>query len=130
MIVNYDSKTGIHYGVIPVNRVLQAWADESEPVFYPGRPSSYKENPIHRFEFKKEGYHLIQFADDACIFVCKSPFYTYTAPCSPCAPNAGDLSTYRPDGIKTFCLDSSWFEDEGEVPYPIFRVRKEGQING
>jgi hypothetical protein len=31
---NIDRNTGIHYGVIPMHEVVQAWADESEP-YYP-----------------------------------------------------------------------------------------------
>lgn len=118
---NYDHKKGIHYGVISIHDVLQTWADSARPVYYPGRPSASGDNPVKRWEYKGEGYHLIQFADDFTIFVCKSPFYTRTAPCSPCAPNAGDLNTYKPDGIKTYCLDGSWFED-GQAPYPVHKV--------
>ena len=33
---NVNLETGIRYGVIPMNEVLQAWADESEP--YYGEP--------------------------------------------------------------------------------------------
>lgn len=34
---NRDPETGIHYGVIPVNDVCQAWADSSEPQY--GEPT-------------------------------------------------------------------------------------------
>lgn len=31
-LTNIDNETGIRYGVIPQNSVIQAWADESEPI--------------------------------------------------------------------------------------------------
>ena len=37
---NIDKKTGIRFGVIPVNEVLQAWHDSSEPDY--GKPSCPK----------------------------------------------------------------------------------------
>ena len=37
---NVDAETGIRYGVIPENEVLQAWADSSEPDY--GAPSCPK----------------------------------------------------------------------------------------
>ena len=45
---NIDKETGIRYGVIPQNEVLQAWADESEPEY--GEPD-YIECPSCGQEF-------------------------------------------------------------------------------
>jgi hypothetical protein len=61
------------------------------------------------------------FLDDFGLWITKSPYYTKTAFCSPCCPGAGDLNSPRKDGVKTFCLDHSWFEDK-KAPYPVYRV--------
>lgn len=37
-ITNMNPETGIRYGVIPQNDVLQAWCDSSEPWYFPGCP--------------------------------------------------------------------------------------------
>lgn len=56
------------------------------------------------------------------IWVIKSPFYTLSGFCSPCAPGAGDLDSPMEDGVKTYCLNGSFFED-GKAPYPVYSVK-------
>jgi len=119
---NIDHETGIRYGVIPVNDVLQAWSDESEPL-YPeeGEPEDFgpKYDPSH-YLYSRQGYVAQQSRDDTDIFIIKSPYYTFARFCSPCAPGAGHLRNYDPDGVKTYCFGNDWFE--GECPYPVYRV--------
>lgn len=112
--LNVDKSTGIRFGVLPQNEVLQAWADSSEPDY--GKPhcpkcvtmltegleegntcehcgceivdlsDCYPESPIaHNYD--KDGY-AATCGEDGDIFVLKSPYYTHAQFCSPCAPGA------------------------------------------
>lgn len=56
-----------------------------------------------------------------CIFILKSPYFTETIYCSPCAPGAGDLDSPRKGGIKTYCVGHDGFE-EGHAPYPVYSI--------
>jgi hypothetical protein len=137
---NRDLKTGIHYGIINQNEVLQAWADSSEAI-YPepedcetcnGTGSELDDygnetNEICRmcddgkiidemseaigFEYSNDGYRAF-CGEDGDIFITKSPYYTLCAYCSPCAPGAGYLMSPRPNGgIRVYCFGHDWFED-------------------
>ena len=113
---NIDLKTGIRYGVISQNEVLQAWCDSNEPYYvyncpFCGSelkkgadakrcPSCYKKiDPDVDFDmlepvsfFIDDGeYQAEQTYDDPDIFITKSPYYTFCQFCSPCAPGAGYL---------------------------------------
>ena len=116
-LTNVDHETGIHYGVIPANDVMQAWSDSSEPEY------DCDECEPHGFAFVEDGYGACQSRDDSDIFITKSPFYTFAAFCSPCAPGAGHLrNPLTPDeGVKTYCFGDDWFEDES-CPYTIYNV--------
>lgn len=123
---NIDTESNIHYGIIPVNEVLQAWADSSIPIFggycpYCGNkiakdldgmqtmnecPNCKQEFDENSFDFidpdifvyEHEGYVCQQSADDSDIMLIKSPYYTYAQFCSPCAPGAGYLfNSYKLD---------------------------------
>ena len=61
------------------------------------------------------------------IFITKSPYYTTCTFCSPCAPNAGDLSHPVDGGVKAYCFGHDWFE-EGKAPYPVFSVKTGEEI--
>jgi hypothetical protein len=66
------------------------------------------------YDYESDGFH-IQLLSDGDIFVLKSPFYTYCNYCSPCAPNAGCLTSPNSrDGVKTYCLGDDWFDDKVE----------------
>lgn len=140
-LTNVDHETGIHYGVIPANDVMQAWSDSSEPEYdcdeceakqeFESDPenegeefdcSDYECEP-RGFAFVEDGYEACQSRDDSDIFITKSPFYTFAAFCSPCAPGAGHLrNPLAPDeGVKTYCFGDDWFEDES-CPYTIYNV--------
>lgn len=132
---NIDLKTGIRFGVISQNEVLQTWADSSEAIYeyYCPNCGAYLKkgadaircNACRRrleegdfdflepqgFVFKGEGYYCQQGSDDFDIFILKSPFYTLCRYCSPCAPGAGYLMSPDSDGIKAYCFGPDWFED-------------------
>ena len=61
---------------------------------------------------------------DDDIFITRSPYFTYCAFCSPCAPGAGYLRDHRdPDnGIKAYCFGHDWFES-GKAPYTVYSVK-------
>lgn len=144
---NVDVQTGIRYGVISQNSVLQAWADSAEPEF--GEPACPKcgkavgesdqgkdyhceackysfwsdeafPDEALGYSYHKDGYSLTDCLDTD-IFVLKSPYFTFAQFCSPCVPGAGNLDTPMPDGIKTYALGHDWFED-GSAPYPVYSV--------
>lgn len=143
---NRDPETGIHYGVIHQHEVLQAWADESEPYYVYSCPhcgnelkkgydakrcgACYKTiDPEQDFDMLEPTSFVVdndeysaECGEDGDIFITKSPYYTLCQYCSPCAPGAGYIINTVKDGIKTYCFDSSWFED-GIAPYPVFDVK-------
>lgn len=146
---NVNPETGIRFGVISQNEVLQAWADSSEPV-YPdpepvtcetcggeGEDSDGEEcedcggsgevesddmdwcEPLG-FVYDSEGYKA-ECGESGVIFVTLSPYFTRAAYCSPCALGACYLMSPNPDGDRAYCFGHDWF-DEGRAPYPVFRV--------
>jgi hypothetical protein len=158
---NIDLETGIHYGAISQNEVLQAWADDSEPVYsdcrfcpdcgeivtktndvnfddYEDVTEENKEDEFFctscltgcdepdyppqaaYYSYEKDGYAA--FCNEHGIIVIeKSPYYTEARECSPCYPNAGDLSTPDKGALKTYCFGYDWFGNN-EYPYPIYHV--------
>ncbi len=77
--------------------------------------------------YEQDGYKISNSVSLVCLFVEKSPYYTYTRGCSPCAPNAGDLD--NPAGeLKTYCLNGDWFEDE-KAPYDVYSVATDAQLS-
>jgi hypothetical protein len=73
-----------------------------------------------QFLYERDGYKISNSPLLVCLFVEKSPYYTYTRHCSPCAPNAGDLDNPINNGLRTYCLGLDWFDQE--APYPVFSV--------
>jgi ribosomal protein L37AE/L43A len=144
--VNMNPRTGIHFGVISQHKILQAWADSSEAlyVYYCPKCSTILKRKSEAkicsrcrykiqehdfdmmepsiFHYSKEGYWMEQRFDDPDIFVIRSPYYTKCRLCSPCAPNAGDLSAPDDLGVRTYCLAKDWF-DENKAPYHIYSVK-------
>jgi len=141
---NIDLKTGIRYGVVSQYDIMQAWCDDSEPVYPEVQCDSTGLNinacdcdecqnqtmfmePIgHRYE--SENYIMTQGGDDRDIFVIKSPFYTLCGYCSPCCPGAGDLSHPTENGVKAYCPGHDWF-DGGVAPYPIYSTKTGELVN-
>lgn len=77
-----------------------------------GTEDMYPESPI-AYTYNDDGYICTQDGDDTDIFVIKSPYYTYAALCSPCAPGAGYLMNWLPisEKIKEAALASAIFQD-------------------
>lgn len=122
-ITNIDAKTGIRFGVIHQNNVLQAWADSSEPYYGELNEGEELDDFAEPLSFVYDGDGYTAESDDyGDIFITKSPYYTTCAFCSPCAPGAGDVMATREDGIKTYCFDHDWFEG-GKAPYPVYSVK-------
>ena len=70
---------------------------------------------------------LIVELDARCyLWVFTSLYYTLCRECSPCMPNAGDL-TALPGSKKTYCLGPEWFEG-GHPPYPIWTVEGDESV--
>lgn len=92
-------------------------------------------------DYEDKEYTLHISGDNFGIFVIRSPYYTFTRLCSPCAPNAGDLNNPskidkrfkdRSDpgftnGVMTYCLDPSFF-DEDKAPYKVYRVDNDEEV--
>jgi rubredoxin len=150
-ITNIDTKTGIRYGVICQNEVLQAWADSSEA--YYGNPDDVEcpkcgmctsaenwgdsveclkcgnvfEAELGDFAepisfFLDDGELIAECFEDGDIFITASPYYTTCEFCSPCAPGAGYVINTRKDGVKAYCFGHDWF-DNGKAPYPVYSVQ-------
>jgi len=157
-IANIDVETGVRFGVIHQNLVLQAWSDESQPDYGDARycpecgeeviktedanlseetedgleghwyctscqnqtdEAEYPDEPYLHY-YNQDGYQA-SCGDSGDIFVMKSPYYAETRECSPCAPNAGDLSSPEKGGFKTYCFGPEWFEDD-KPSYAVYRV--------
>lgn len=118
---NIDRKTGIRYGVISQNDVLQAWADSSEPDYpIPDIECSRCQTSVSAADGEETlcpqcGHRLAReyeramdlmepaayvymaegyrcFSDSVGdIFIELSPYFTYAQFCSPCAPGACHL---------------------------------------
>ena len=109
---------------------------------------TYEDNGDRSWLWEKDGYELSNcLVSD--VFVSKSPYFTYAPFCSPCVPGAGNLDSarkiereYQEDvatpgdglvvpvedrGVKTFCLDKSFFDDE-VCPYPYWDVATGNKI--
>ena len=149
---NINLKTGIRYGVINQNAVLQAWFDESIPYYGKGECSecgtefdTLDEMPEicsecgRNFEehsdmdwieavshfYTGDGYQAEASTDSGDIFITESPYFTYAQFCSPCAPGAVHLENpldTKEDNNKGYCFGHDWFE--GDVaPYPVYSVK-------
>ena len=95
------------------------------------------ENDNHGYEYEDKEYTLHICDDNFGIFVIKSPYYTFTKQCSPCAPGAGDLdnsispqeyekgdyNAFMYGTVKAYCLPRDYFDDEyAKIPYRYYRV--------
>jgi len=84
---------------------------------------SYGESGPYAYD---DGETFVRADSDNDIWIFKSPFYTLCRECSPCAPNAGYL-TSQPGSKKTYCLGVDWFENE-IAPYPVYRVADDSVV--
>lgn len=90
-----------------------------------GSESAFGDEPIG-FYINDEEY-TAHCSDDGDIFITRSPYYTHSQFCSPCAPGAGYLMNHCPSGPKTYCFGHDWF-DSGIAPYPIYKVSDNSQV--
>ena len=97
---NIDRETGIRFGVISQDDVLQAWADSSEPDYgEPTCPNCGREVIAH--DGDKHGEYEGHFAD----FACESCEQSYET--GDCYGEEAIGWNYEGDGYKaTDCLDS------------------------
>jgi hypothetical protein len=101
------------------------------------------ENDYHGYEYEDKEYSLHICDDNFGIFVIRSPYYTYTKQCSPCAPNAGDLNSpislseyekgdhnaFMYGTVKAYCLPKDFFDDEyAKIPYRYYRVSDDKEM--
>jgi hypothetical protein len=80
-----------------------------------------------RYLYEQDGY-VIETCSDGDMFITKSPYYSKSQYCSPCAPGAGYLNNPCEDGPKTFCLGLSWFDEDCPCEYPIYRVDNDERV--
>jgi hypothetical protein len=80
----------------------------------------YGEEPIGHTCVARDYDAYIDSYND--VMITKSLYYTTCAYCSPCCPGAGHLENFRKTGIKTYCFDRTFFEDE-KCPYPYWDVQ-------
>lgn len=155
-MTNINPETGIRFGIIPMNDVVQAWCDSSEP--YYGEPTcpkcgeeitdpedqdtyyckkcdyqfysheAFGDEPLC-FHYDDEGYE-VQSDDHGDLWIIESPYFTYADFCSPCAPGACHLrNIVEPnDNNKCYCFGHDWF-DEGKAPYPVYDVKTGKEVN-
>lgn len=142
LITNVDPQTGIHYGVISANTPESFIWEDFNPVYETecpecGTVSTDSECPEcgvefgdfygdpSYWEYTGDKEYTIEYAESLnAFFVTRSPYYTFVALCSPCAPNAGDLDTPRDEtrgAVKAYCLGHDFFE--GNTPYQVFSVK-------
>ena len=137
-IPNINRETGIRYGVIHQNEVLQAWADSSEPE-YPCDECEFEmgDDDCSSCECEAiawnvdDGEYLASSGSDGDIMILKSPFFTYAQFCSPCAPGACYLMNpldHESKNNRAYCFGHDWFED-GHAPYDVFDVATGKRVN-
>lgn len=77
--------------------------------------------------YEYQGYQIIN-GNSFTLMVIKSPYYCFAPECSPCYPCAGNLGDIREDrkySKKTYCLDSSFFEESDKPKYKIYEVKED-----
>lgn len=146
-IANVDHDTGIRYGVIHQQEIMQAWADSSKGDYGSEHcpecgnkivaehdngqlfcancqltldsDDCYPEIPL-AWTYDGDGYIMQQDGGDCDVFIVKSPYYTLCSFCSPCAPGAGYIMDQNPDGVRAYCPGPDWFD--GPPPIAIYSV--------
>ena len=101
------------------------------------------DNDYHGYEYEDKEYSLHICDDNFGIFVIRSPYYTYTKQCSPCAPGAGDLdnpislqeyekgdhNAFMYGTVKAYCLDRDFFDPEyAPIPYRYYNVSDDKEV--
>jgi hypothetical protein len=136
---NIDAQTGIRYGVIPQNEVVQAWCDIAEPFYGDDLPEDEDLDFIEPLSwFVDDGEYLAEANEAGDIFITKSPYFTYAQFCSPCAPGACYLMNFltsdeidhdwSTDNNRAYCFGHDWF-DAAKAPYPVYDAKTGCIIN-
>ena len=143
---NQDNETGIRYGVIAINSLASHIWDDIENIYQSSCPHCYTDLP-DEFSvdlanedldcpfcgklvtdesqwpeepsgkaWKGDSDYQLEFTELYC-FVTKAPVAIKATFCSPCMPGAGDLDSPNPDGILTYALDPSFFDEYSPMPY-------------
>jgi hypothetical protein len=101
------------------------------------------ESPGGQMDYETSEYTLHMSGDNFGIFVIKSPFYTFTKQCSPCAPGAGNLDSpiskqeydagdhnaFMYGTVKAYCLPIEFFDDEyAKIPYRYYKVTDDKEV--
>ena len=152
---NYNPKTGLHYGVIST-RSLADWVMEQAESEYTtcdecladpnhdAPPDCYcachSEPTDWLIEPNDPDYHCKYAESLNAIYFIESPYYTHCRPCSPCAPNAGDLDSpvrhafitnygivlegaYQCERtLGAYCPGLDWYEDNIPCQHEIYSV--------
>jgi hypothetical protein len=131
--VNIDPVTGIHYGVIPHSNLKpevlvrlhdKAFGAYSSSAIYKVCWESVEDMDGTEFEF--EGATFIWFSD--VVMVKKSGTIGTFSECSPCCPNAGDLTERNFNGIPTYELPySNWELVQNKVKRFVFNLELSGE---
>lgn len=113
--VNIDHATGIRYGVISQDEVLQAWSDESEPYYgIPHCPKCGNEVKELSLEEETKGYEIAKYeSEDYVCEDCKYVFGSESAfgdePVSFDYEEEGYSATQAGDDTDIFILKSPYF---------------------
>ena len=110
--VNRHPETGIRYGIISIHH-LQSWIwAEAESIYLDCDcvEDECKCEPIgHKIESDGLHAHISEYGE---VWIYQSPYVMLCRDCSPCAPNAGDLSAPDDSCEPAYTLPPEyWAED-------------------
>jgi len=124
-VTNIDLDTGIRYGVIGLDKVLQAWADSCDCDCGEGDPDDCCDFTYYLDDGE---YQAEQWDSFSSVAIFKSPYFTMAKYCSPCIPGAGDLD-HTPGPCKCYCFGHDWFDGE-QAPYKVYSVDTGKEVLG
>ena len=104
--------------------------------------SDQYENSDGQYDYEDKEYILHVSGDNFGIFVIKSPYYTFTKQCSPCAPGAGDLNNpislqeyekgdhnaFMYGTVKAYCLPCEYFDEYSPIQYRYYNVSDDKEV--
>jgi len=117
--VNMNWKSSIHYGVIPVTEFnSEIFYEELIPEYnckgceFEGTEDNYNCDVCENFVNKIQEDGLLMILDEYNdVWVFESPVKTRCSYCSPCAPNAGYITSQNEDGIETYMPPAEWLNN-------------------
>jgi hypothetical protein len=105
--------------------------------------NDHYENSDGQYDYEDKDYTLHISGDNFGIFVIRSPYYTFTKQCSPCAPGAGDLdnpiskeeyekgdhNAFMYGTVKAYCLPKDFFDPQyRKIPYRYYNVSDDKEV--